>query len=179
MNGRRPSFLNRSIVPSHPWRRTSARDLQSSPRQSRLAIKNARNPPSDKKAGLILESESYPIWSRLTTKPTRSTACRNQLEIQLLRQLHWLLSDSRKSILARAVKAKDCAHFRLVKTPGPTHANGGTFTSIQHRMADVRCAINPATNPALKPASMFTTVTFAAQLLSIPRSGARPPKLAP
>lgn len=42
-----------------------------------------------------------------------------------------------------------------------------------------RLAINPATKPALNPASMLTTVTFAAQLLSIPRSGARPPKLAP
>jgi len=40
-------------------------------------------------------------------------------------------------------------------------------------------AISPATYPALNPASMFTTVTFDAQLLSIPSNAATPPKLAP
>jgi hypothetical protein len=36
-----------------------------------------------------------------------------------------------------------------------------------------------AANPAPKPLSILTTVTPAAQELSIPRSAARPPKLAP
>jgi hypothetical protein len=36
-----------------------------------------------------------------------------------------------------------------------------------------------ATQAAPKPLSMFTTVTFDAQELSIPRSAATPPKLAP
>ena len=40
-------------------------------------------------------------------------------------------------------------------------------------------AISPATYPPLNPASIFTTVTFAAQLLSMPRRAAMPPKLAP
>ena len=36
-----------------------------------------------------------------------------------------------------------------------------------------------ATRAAPKPLSMFTTVTLEAQLLSMPRSAATPPKLAP
>jgi len=39
--------------------------------------------------------------------------------------------------------------------------------------------IKPAANPAPKPLSMFTTVTPAAHEFSIPRSAARPLKLAP
>jgi hypothetical protein len=50
---------------------------------------------------------------------------------------------------------------------------------LSARSRATRCAINPATYPPLKPASMFTTVTFEAQLFSIPSNAATPPKLAP
>ena len=40
-------------------------------------------------------------------------------------------------------------------------------------------AIIPATYPPLNPASIFTTLTFEAQLFSIPSSAASPPKAAP
>jgi hypothetical protein len=55
-----------------------------------------------------------------------------------------------------------------------------TDNGDQHSFrAAVRRAIIPATYAALKPASMFTTHTLAAQLLSIANSAATPPKLAP
>ena len=40
-------------------------------------------------------------------------------------------------------------------------------------------AIIPATYPPLNPASIFTTLTFEAQLFNIPNSAASPPKAAP
>ena len=40
-------------------------------------------------------------------------------------------------------------------------------------------AIIPATYPPLNPASILTTLTFEAQLFSIPSSAAKPPKAAP
>ena len=53
--------------------------------------------------------------------------------------------------------------------------------SVAHepRPAAARLAIKPATQPALNPASMLTTLTPAAQLLSMASNAASPPKLAP
>ena len=55
----------------------------------------------------------------------------------------------------------------------------GLHGGIAHPAPTAFFAIRPATYPPLNPASMFTTVTFDAQLLSIPNNAATPPKLAP
>ena len=48
-----------------------------------------------------------------------------------------------------------------------------------HSQPSTGRAIRPARKPALKPASMLTTQTFEAQLLSIPSKAANPPNAAP
>jgi hypothetical protein len=48
-----------------------------------------------------------------------------------------------------------------------------------YRTAQLARATMPARYAALKPASMFTTATFDAQLLSMERSADTPPKFVP
>ena len=66
-------------------------------------------------------------------------------------------------------------HGTLRSEPDPLHR----VSVAVRRACPARRAISPATCPPLKPASILTATTFEAQLLSMPRSAASPPKLAP
>ena len=71
----------------------------------------------------------------------------------------------------------------LVRSPwvraGESRFDQGDGGWADWRAWPMRRAIRLATCPPLKPASIFTTTTFEAQLLSMPRSAATPWKCAP
>ncbi len=83
------------------------------------------------------------------------------------------LQATRKDILEPLI---DKHRGRLVKLMGD-----GALVEFGSAVSAVQCAVElqEATQAAPNPLSIFTTVTFDAQLFSIPSSAATPPKLAP
>ena len=71
------------------------------------------------------------------------------------------------------------ARFRRVTARPSVHSKMQTPITHHTRPAATFFAMRPAIYPPLNPASIFTTVTFEAQLLSMPSRAAKPPKLAP
>src|SRR5215471_13522910 len=87
--------------------------------------------------------------------------------------------EKRHDIVGLLGPAESNHEQRVIRGIGDHPASSPRSPREPHRPAAIFCAISPAMNPPLKPASMLTTVTFAAQLLSIPSRAAKPPKLAP
>ena len=90
----------------------------------------------------------------------------------ILEHVEWLLRLSLWSCLLRPVRGLSCGDHRADSIAG-----GAARQSL--RSASAMRLMLAAMYPAPKPLSMFTTATPPAQLFSIARSGARPPKLAP